>query len=108
MRQAAWLAGISVLVLAFGVAGCACCGSSGGSSSALAATDIAQKNCPVMGGKINPKIYTDYEGRRVYFCCPACIPVFKKDPAKYIAKVDAELKANQKPADAKAAEPANK
>ena len=51
-----------------------------------------QTNCPVMGGPINPKIYTDYEGRRIYFCCSGCVNTFKKDPAKYIAKVDAEIK----------------
>jgi YHS domain-containing protein len=53
---------------------------------------IAQKTCPVMGGAINKDIYVDYEGRRIYFCCEACPPVFQKDPAKYLAKVDEELK----------------
>ncbi len=57
-----------------------------------AATQIAQKTCPVMGGPINPKVFTDYNGRRIYFCCPACVEKFKTDPEKYIAKVDEELK----------------
>jgi YHS domain-containing protein len=48
---------------------------------------ITQKICPVMGGKINPTVYTDHEGKRIYFCCPECIDTFKKDPAKYLAKM---------------------
>lgn len=47
-----------------------------------------QTNCPVMGGPINKQHYSDYQGKRVYFCCPACIPEFKKDPAKYIKKLE--------------------
>ena len=54
---------------------------------------IAQKICPVMGVEIDPVVYTDYEGRRIYFCCQVCKAAFEKDPAKYVAKVDEELKA---------------
>jgi len=53
---------------------------------------IAQKLCPVMGDPIDPKIYVDYNGRRIYFCCNACPPKFKADPEKYIKIVDEELK----------------
>lgn len=49
-----------------------------------------QTNCPVMGGKINKEVYTDYQGKRVYFCCTGCIPEFKKYPAKYIKKLEDE------------------
>jgi len=53
---------------------------------------IAQQTCPVMeGNKINPKLFTEYKGRRIYFCCPGCDATFKKDPEKYVKKVDAEL-----------------
>lgn len=48
----------------------------------------SQTTCPVMGGKINKDIYSDYEGKRVYFCCTSCLPEFKKDPAKYIKKLE--------------------
>jgi YHS domain-containing protein len=60
--------------------------------TSLAADTIAneQKTCPVMGGKINKDIYADYEGKRVYFCCDACISTFKKDPAKYVTKIEGE------------------
>ncbi|MCI5223424.1 MAG: YHS domain-containing protein [Candidatus Electrothrix sp. AR4] len=46
-----------------------------------------QTTCPVMGGSINKEVYADHEGKRVYFCCPACIEQFKKDPETYLAKL---------------------
>ena len=49
-----------------------------------------QENCPVMGGKINKSLYTDYQGKRIYFCCKGCPEEFKKDPEKYIKKMEAE------------------
>ncbi|MBN2108920.1 MAG: YHS domain-containing protein [Deltaproteobacteria bacterium] len=47
-----------------------------------------QENCPVMGGKINKSVYTDYNGKRIYFCCNACPEPFKKDPESYIKKME--------------------
>lgn len=49
-----------------------------------------QTNCPVMGGKIDKKVYSDYDGKRVYFCCTGCIKQFKKEPDKYLKKLEAE------------------
>ena len=49
-----------------------------------------QVNCPVMGGKINKEIYADHDGKRVFFCCSMCSDPFKKDPEKYIKKMEAE------------------
>jgi len=46
-----------------------------------------QVACPVQGGKINKDLYVDYKGQRVYFCCPSCIEVFKKDPEGYLRKM---------------------
>ena len=46
-----------------------------------------QVACPVQGGKINKDLYVDYQGQRVYFCCPACIPIFNKDPENYLRKM---------------------
>jgi hypothetical protein len=44
--------------------------------------------CPVMDGNpIRKDIFVDYNGKRVFFCCPACIPVFKADPEKYMGKL---------------------
>ncbi len=44
---------------------------------------VAQTMCPVMGGKITTTSYTDYQGQRIYFCCPGCEDSFLKDPEKY-------------------------
>jgi len=50
--------------------------------------DKAQTTCPVMGGKIkNKKLFADHDGKRVYFCCEMCPEKFKKDPEKYIKKL---------------------
>ena len=46
-----------------------------------------QKTCPVMGGTINPKLYVEYEGRRIYACCEGCLRPMRKDPAKYAEKI---------------------
>jgi len=43
-----------------------------------------QETCPVMGGKVNSSIYTDYKGKRIYFCCPPCVKAFNSDPEKYL------------------------
>jgi len=44
----------------------------------------AQDLCPVSGDKVDKKVYTDYEGKRIYFCCAKCVDAFKKNPAKYL------------------------
>jgi YHS domain-containing protein len=49
---------------------------------------VAQTKCPVMGGKINRAIYVDHDGKRVYFCCRGCDAAFKKDPGKYVKKLE--------------------
>ncbi|MBN1506123.1 MAG: YHS domain-containing protein [Sedimentisphaerales bacterium] len=46
-----------------------------------------QTTCPVMGGAIDKNVFTEYKGRTVYFCCPACVETFKADPEKYISKL---------------------
>lgn len=50
-----------------------------------------QTTCPVMeGNKVNPKLYVDAEGYRIYVCCGACVKAVKANPAKYIEKMKAE------------------
>ncbi len=47
-----------------------------------------QKTCPIMAGNpINKDLFTEYKGKKVYFCCPVCKPKFEADPEKYIAKL---------------------
>jgi len=60
----------------------------GGGTAAVAPAAKPQTTCPVMGGAINRSIHADYEGKRVYFCCNACVSTFKADPAKYIKKLE--------------------
>jgi len=49
-----------------------------------------QTVCPVMGGKINKKLHVDVDGKRLYVCCAGCIAPIKKDPSKYIKKLEAQ------------------
>lgn len=47
-----------------------------------------QTECPVMvGNKIDPNIYVDYEGKRVFFCCNICKSAFIKEPQKYLHRL---------------------
>jgi YHS domain-containing protein len=46
-----------------------------------------QTICPVMAGPVNKEIFTEYKGKKVYFCCAGCKEEFEKDPEKYIAKL---------------------
>ena len=48
---------------------------------------VEQTTCPVMGGAINKNIFTEYKGKKVYFCCLECKGKFEKEPEKYIAKL---------------------
>ena len=47
-----------------------------------------QTNCPLMEGMaIDKSVYTEYKGKKVYFCCAGCINKFKEDPEKYLSKL---------------------
>ncbi len=75
--------GFVVCTLSLFLAGC------GGQESGPApAKGKAQTTCPVMGMPINKSIFVDYEGKRIYFCTADCPNEFKKDPAKYIKKLE--------------------
>jgi len=54
----------------------------------LQRTPKPQVTCPVMGGKIDQKVYVDYQGKRIYFCCKGCPETFQKTPKKYLAKME--------------------
>jgi YHS domain-containing protein len=56
-------------------------------ADAAAGDTIEQTTCPVMGGAINKKVFVEYKGKKVYFCCASCKGDFEKDPEKYIAKL---------------------
>ncbi|MHC4632707.1 MAG: YHS domain-containing protein [Planctomycetota bacterium] len=48
---------------------------------------VEQTTCPIMGGAIDKAVFVEYQGKKVYFCCPGCEDKFKEDPEKYIAKL---------------------
>ncbi len=57
-----------------------------------------QTLCPVMAGKIDKNVYTDYQGKRIYFCCSGCIDDFKKNPDKYLKQMEEKgIKPEQAP-----------
>ena len=49
-----------------------------------------QTLCPVLAGNIDKNVYVDYQGKRIYFCCLGCDAEFKKDPEKYLKKLQEE------------------
>ena len=49
-----------------------------------------QAACPVTGEGINTNLFVDVQGKRIYVCCTGCIGPIKKDPAKFIAKMEKE------------------
>ncbi len=54
-----------------------------------------------LGGDMGKAVDIIYKNRLVRFCCPDCLPDFKKDPAKYLKLLDeaaAKKAAESKPA----------
>jgi YHS domain-containing protein len=51
------------------------------------ASALEQTTCPVMGAAIDKSLFTEYQGKKVYFCCPGCKEKFEAEPEKYIAKL---------------------
>ncbi len=59
--------------------------------------------CVVSGeklGSMGDPVVLKHEGREVRLCCPGCIDKFKKEPAKYLKKLD-EAEQKKQPADDK-------
>jgi YHS domain-containing protein len=74
---------IRVLILALAVTAFA-------AGSLWAADPKPQTLCPVLAGNIDKNVYVDYQGKRIYFCCKGCDAEFKKDPEKYLKKLQEE------------------
>lgn len=60
--------------------------------------NAGNKICPVSDEKIGqdmePATY-EYEGKIYNFCCAMCVEEFKKEPRKYIKKIEEELSAQK-------------
>lgn len=46
-----------------------------------------QTVCPIMGAAINKELFTEYKGKKVYFCCAGCKEKFEQAPEQYLAKL---------------------
>lgn len=58
-------------------------------ASCASAQAPANTTCPVMVGEaVKPEIYSDYSGRRVYFCCRKCKEKFDAAPQRYAKNLD--------------------
>lgn len=86
-----WLAHAAAclwLLCSVGQAGPAGQGDDAHATAPEAPGGIAQKTCPVMvGTPIDPKVFSDYGGKRVYFCCASCKATFDAAPAKYLSRL---------------------
>ena len=70
------------VIMAIGTASC---------SKEADTTPGKQTTCPVMKGeKINPDLFVDANGKRIYACCPGCVVQIKAAPDKYIIQMEAE------------------
>lgn len=56
-------------------------------AAVTAAAETEQTVCPITGEKIKKEVFTEYKGKKVYFCCPGCKEKFENDPEKYIDKL---------------------
>lgn len=56
------------------------------------AENVGNVICPVTGDRITEKYKTtvEYKGKTYNLCCSDCAGKFKKEPAKYIKKVEAK------------------
>ena len=42
----------------------------------------------MIGTAIDPEIWVDHEGRRIYFCCKRCLRQFRENPDFYLANLE--------------------
>jgi YHS domain-containing protein len=54
-----------------------------GEAAVAAVTE--QTKCPLLpNNPIDKKVFVEYKGKKVYFCCEDCKAAFNKDPEKYV------------------------
>jgi len=59
-----------------------------GAPASVTPQPIVQTRCPVLENQdVDPNIYSDYQGKRVYFCCVSCKADFDANPEKYLAQL---------------------
>jgi len=61
-----------------------------GTQQSQAGNEPANSMCPVMTDEaIDPAVFAEYEGRKVYFCCRRCLRQFERDPQAYVVNLAA-------------------
>jgi YHS domain-containing protein len=95
MKKGCLVAAATLMLLNLGLWGCkeeskssinaVSSGAPGTQPAALGSVD--QKVCPISDFDIDPAVFVEHEGKKVYFCCPGCIETFQKEPAKYLSKL---------------------
>jgi len=50
-------------------------------------TKGTQKVCPIRKEAIDPDVFIEYQGQKVYFCCPGCDKKFLKDAELYFGQM---------------------
>ena len=79
----------------------------GAVTAAPAGAKPVNSACPVSGKPVVAENVLLYEAKAVGFCCDKCPNAFKKDPAKFAAKINADVKADIAAATASQAKKAN-
>ena len=91
MKQQQWLIWAVCSGALWLAAGCAA-PSSGGGRGGVDEGNPYSGYCPVMGdalparSRTDPKLYSDYKGKRYYLCCKSCKPKFDRNPRKWIRR----------------------
>jgi YHS domain-containing protein len=47
-----------------------------------------QSVCPVMVNPINKKFFAEHGEKRIYFCCLSCVNEFRKNPGRYMTRLN--------------------
>ncbi len=78
------------VIMVFGLSASMGFGDSVTPGTAEKAVTVGNKVCPVTGEKIDKEseVTYEYKGKVYSFCCRACIIEFRKDPEKYIEKMN--------------------
>src|SRR5687768_6340316 len=63
---------------------------------ATSAAKPINTTCPVSGKPVDPTKTLVHEGKTVGFCCENCPKAFEKEPAKFVSKIKADAKPEEK------------
>ncbi len=80
---------VAAILILFALSAAACAdGESYTTNSPAETGKVVRQTCPVIPqNKVDPNIFTEYKGEKVYFCCTFCRAAFLRDPEKYIHRL---------------------